>query len=118
MKKILVVDDERDIAEMLGIRLEEHGYEYTAAYEGNQAFKKVKEEKPDLNIVDYTIPGLNGGELCKQIKMDTALRHIPVILVSGYSRDQLNFVEFADAFMPKPYHAKELIGKIREFLGD
>ena len=115
-KKILVVEDEEAIREMLGIRLEEAGYETLFAIDGLSALNQVKENSPDLILLDYTLPKMNGIDVCSQIKENPRLSHIPVILLSAYRREQIDRNHIADDYMPKPYDPDQLLQRISQLV--
>lgn len=113
--KILVIDDEPDIVEILEITLSEF-YEVEKAYDGEEGIKKVKEFRPDLVIVDYKMPKKDGIEVCKEIKEDLLLRHIPVIMLTGKGEttDKVKGLDAgADDYIVKPFEPQELLARIR-----
>ncbi|HIE08638.1 MAG TPA: response regulator, partial [Armatimonadetes bacterium] len=77
-KKILVVDDEKHIVRLVQVNLERAGYEVITAYDGDEALKKVKEERPDLIVLDVMMPKMDGFEVMKHLKADPTTRDIPV----------------------------------------
>ncbi|MCM8775524.1 MAG: response regulator [Candidatus Omnitrophica bacterium] len=115
-KKILIAEDEKQIVEFLSLRLEESGYEFICAYTGPEALEKARSEKPNLILLDYTLPKMKGTEVCRQIKSDPSLCHIRVILLSAYREDQISGRDLADAYIGKPYDPDELLNKIKELL--
>ena len=115
-KKILIAEDERDIAQMLGLRLEDHGFEVCYAYSGTEALEKAKSEKPDLILLDYTLPKIKGDAVCDELKSNAQYKHIRIILLSGYRKDQILGGQEADLYMGKPYEAHDLLRNIDELL--
>ncbi len=115
-QKILIVDDERGIAEIVGERLQDNGYETAFAYDGLSALDTAVREKPDLILLDYTLPKMNGDKVCRRFKADAQLRNTPVILLSAYRRDCLESEPPADAFLSKPFDSEELLELIRSLL--
>ncbi len=118
-KKILVVDDELLIVKVLTSRLKANGYEVITAYEGKEGLKKARGEKPDLIIVDLRLPGINGHEICSQLKKDAAFSSIPVIIITGSTdaKDrELAENAAADAFIIKPFDREALLSRIEELL--
>ena len=116
--KILIVDDDPDILTVLEQRLSPCGYEISMAKDGEEAIAKVRSGKPDLIIMDVLMPKMTGYDALRKIREDNELRKIPAIMVSarGVMRDfftDLSRVEF----IPKPYDAQELLGKVRRLLG-
>ncbi|MDP8266877.1 MAG: response regulator [Candidatus Aceula meridiana] len=119
VKKILVVDDEPDILKVIIFRLQKDGFEVKTASEGHQAMEIVRAEKFDLVLLDITLPGLNGYEICSQIKADENLKPIPVLFITastpseGFQErvEQVN----ANGYVFKPFDYDALLEKIKEF---
>jgi len=119
-KKILVVDDEPDIVEMLKMRLEASGYEVLVATDGNTAYDKARSDAPDLIILDLMLPGMDGYQVCRLLKFDQRYKLIPIIMLTA--KGQKEDKEWgdkvgADLYMTKPFEAKELLDKIKELIG-
>ena len=81
--KIMVADDDRDMVDLLSYWLKGHGYDVIRAFDGEQAVKRWRETLPDLVILDVQMPKLNGFDVCKRIKSDVFLRHIPVLMLTA-----------------------------------
>ncbi len=115
--KVLLVDDERDIAEVTKIRLESRGFEVICAYDGLDAFGKAKETKPDLVLLDLFMPVMHGYEVCRKLKDDTVTKDIPVILFSAGLCKTSCPKEAKDAgavdYVAKPFDVEELVDKIK-----
>ena len=119
-KKILVVDDEPDIVNMLKMRLEASGYEVIIAGDGNTAYNKAKSDSPDLIILDLMLPNMDGYQVCGLLKKDTRYAKIPIIIFTARAQksDQdLGLEVGANAYITKPFEAKELLEKIKSLLG-
>ena len=117
--KILVVDDEPHIVMMLEARLRKNGFEVATADSGAEAMAKVKQDRPDLVVLDVMMPVMSGFEVCRMLKENPATKAIPVILLTAKSteRDQtLGISAGADAYVTKPYTPEELLGQIKELL--
>lgn len=117
--KILVVDDEPHIVMMLEARLRKNGFEVTTAASGAEAMAQVKQDRPDLIVLDVMMPVMSGFEVCRLLKENPATKAIPVILLTAKSteRDQtLGISAGADAYVTKPYTPEELLGQIKELL--
>lgn len=118
-KKILIVEDERDMVELMAIRLRAADYDVVAAYDGQEGWAAVKKHKPDLIILDIMMPKLDGYHVCRLVKTDPAYNHIPVVILTAKSqdRDRINAktVE-ADAFVTKPFDGRQLLDTIAELL--
>ena len=101
-KKILVVDDEATIAEILRLLLNRDGIEVLVAYNGQEALEVLREERPHLILSDVMMPVLDGRELCRQVRADPATSHIAILLMSA--AHQMGAGEWgADAFIRKPF---------------
>lgn len=115
---VLLVDDEQHQARMLGMLLQTRGYDVETAFTGNEAFAKISPEV-DLVILDLALPDINGFEVCRQIKQNDKLKHIPVIVLSAYSlsEDRLKSFNFgADDFLAKPCEHEELFARMEAVL--
>jgi diguanylate cyclase (GGDEF)-like protein len=117
--KILVVDDDPDIRDVLRLTLEGENYEVTEASDGKEALKAIASKSPDLVLVDYQMPVMNGLEVCHTVKKDILLRHLPVIMVTGKGEvnDKVDGLDAgADDYVVKPFEPKELLARIRMVL--
>lgn len=115
-EKILVVDDERNIVELLKFNLEKEGYEVIAAYDGIDAVKLAKEEKPNLIILDIMLPGQGGLEACRQIRKESK---VPILIATakGEEIDKILGLELgADDYVTKPFSPRELIARVKAIL--
>jgi diguanylate cyclase (GGDEF)-like protein len=119
-KRVLVVDDEPDIRDILKILLESEGFEVEEASDGEEALEKIQRRPPDLVITDYVMPRIDGEELCKRIKQDILLRHIPVIMLTGKKEDVTDKIKGIDAgaddYIVKTIDEKELIARVKMVL--
>lgn len=117
MEKILYADDDSDTQEIIKDILTKEGYEVIIAKDGNEALNLAKVNKPDLIALDYLMPGLNGEEVCKFLKMDAETQHIPVIMVTAYpSEKEKGLGAGAVDFITKPIGKTELLLRIRAVL--
>ena len=117
-KKILILDDNEDILEMMKIALEDEGHEVECLTNTDDIFKTIDHIKPDLLIVDYILSGINGGEFCHQVKTNPKTAHIPVIMVSGHQRvlESLGTTYGADVFIAKPFSLEEIVFNVNNCL--
>lgn len=116
-RKILLVEDEKKIADTLQAGLQENGYEVTVSYDGNIGLKLFESYPFNLVILDINLPGLNGYELCKIIRVKNPL--VPVIMLTALSalQDKIEGYDAgADDYIVKPFEFKELLMKIRVLL--
>lgn len=119
-KKILLVDDEPQLVEVVKMRLEANGYTVLAAYDGQEALDKARQEKPDLIILDLMLPKVDGYKVCRMLKFDQNYKHIPIIMFSARAQEEdvkLGKEVGGDAYITKPFEPQELLSKIKEFLG-
>lgn len=117
--RILVVDDERAILDLVRQLLLRHGYEVLTAQDGDAALNAVHDHRPDLIVLDLMLPGMDGWEVCRRIKSDPDLRSIPVLMLTA-RRDERDLVEGlnlgADDYMRKPFSTAELAARISAVL--
>jgi DNA-binding response OmpR family regulator len=115
--KILVVDDEQDVAKALKVRLKANGYDVVLANDSVQAFTVANQEKPDLIILDIMIPGGGGFVVAERLKQSAATHHIPIIFLTGISGgEERAYKVGASGYLMKPYHPDELLETIRRAL--
>lgn len=117
--KILIVDDEEHIVELLKFNLEVKGYKVLCAYDGVDGFNLAKEEKPDLVLLDLMLPGIDGIEVCRRMKSDSELKKTPVIMLTAKNleQDKIKGLEIgADDYMTKPFSVKELMARVKAVL--
>jgi len=115
-KKILVVEDDRDISELITYNLEREGYEIACLYDGSQAIDFVHKRKPDLIILDLMLPEVDGIEICRTLKSDGNTKHIPIIMLTAKSEEADVVVGLqmgADDYIPKPFSPKVLVARIK-----
>jgi DNA-binding response OmpR family regulator len=115
MAKILVAEDEKQIADMIAFKLTNGGHQVIRAEDGEQAVNLAARELPDLILLDAMMPGLNGFEVLRRLKGDPALRSVPVIMVTakGHERDVLSGLRGgAVDYMVKPFSLKELSARV------
>jgi DNA-binding response OmpR family regulator len=103
----------------LQIILEKNGYQVIIAYDGSTGFAKVKEEKPDLVLLDIMLPDMDGYQVCELIKKDPALHKIPVMMLTAKAMGddvEKALEKRADWYITKPFEHKYLLKKIEEFV--
>jgi DNA-binding response OmpR family regulator len=120
MAKILVAEDEKQIADMIAFKLTNRGHEVIRAQDGEQAMELAKRDMPDLIMLDAMMPGIGGFEVLRRLKADPALRSVPVIMVTakGHERDVLSGLRGgAVDYVVKPFSLKELAARVELALG-
>ncbi|BBO00425.1 response regulator YycF [Sporolactobacillus terrae] len=111
--KILVVDDEQPIADILQFNLEKEGYEVVCAYDGEEALKKVEEENPDMILLDVMLPVKDGMEVCREVRKT---HNMPIIMLTAKDSeiDKVLGLEMgADDYVTKPFSNRELIARVK-----
>lgn len=119
MKTILLVEDDLAIREMVVFALEKEGYNVIEAEEGRAAHVAIANERPDLILLDWMLPGDSGIEICRQLKRDENTRHLPIIMLTarGEEDDRVQGLETgADDYMSKPFSVRELLARIKALL--
>ena len=119
--RILVVDDEKDIVNLIGYHLSKSGKEIISAYNGAEALEKIKESRPDLVILDVMMPELDGYSVCKTLRHqgDPATREIPVVMLTAKAEveDKIKGLSIgADDYIVKPFDIKELVLRTENLL--
>lgn len=118
-KKVLIVDDESHIVELVRVCLEDTDYDIIEAYDGQAALDKAREENPDLILLDIMLPKMDGYEVCKNLKTDESTRSIPIVMLTakGQEVDKVKgFQSGADSYMTKPFSPLRLLTELEEKL--
>jgi two-component system phosphate regulon response regulator PhoB len=113
--KILLAEDEKQIADMIAFKLTNGGHQVVRAADGEQAMTLAAQSVPDLILLDVMMPGLNGFEVLRRLKQDPTLRTVPVIMVTakGHERDVLSGLRGGAAdYVVKPFSLKELAARV------
>lgn len=117
-KKILVIEDDKDYADLVKLVLETDAFEVDAVLDSEQAYNKVKEYRPDAVLLDLCMPKLDGWAVFKQIRADKSFKDMPIAILSGKGQqlDQMVGLHImnADAYIAKPFGKQELIDKTHE----
>jgi phosphate regulon transcriptional regulator PhoB len=117
--RVLVVEDEPDVAEMIRYNLQKEGYDALLSANGVDALRQVREARPDVVLLDLMVPQLNGWEICRRLKQEAGTRAIPVIMVTGRTEEGdkvLGFEMGADDYVTKPFSPRELLARVRAVL--
>ncbi|MGH2101578.1 response regulator, partial [Aerococcus urinaeequi] len=113
MKKILIVDDEKPISDIISFNLKNEGYEIDTAYDGEQALEKFESFQPDLVVLDLMLPKIDGLEVCRQIRKDS---QVPIIMLTAKDSeiDKVLGLELgADDYVTKPFSNRELTARVK-----
>jgi DNA-binding response OmpR family regulator len=118
-KTVLVVEDERDLAELLGLHLQRAGYRTFMAHAGFEAVDLARKHQPDLIILDVMLPGLAGTEVAARVRADASLAHTIIIMLTAKAEEMdqlLGLAVGADDYITKPFSVKVLIAKVQALL--
>ena len=119
-KHIIIVDDEQDVVETLKIRLESNGYEVSSTM-GSSSINDIRTNRPDLILLDIMMPGMDGFAVMRELKRDSELSKIPVIVLSAKPKQtmiELFGPEGISGYISKPFEAKQLLEEIKKALGN
>lgn len=119
MNKVLVVEDEPDILEMVRYNLDQAGLDVETAEDAERALQSVQETLPDLIILDLMLPGIDGLDMCRQVKQDARTRHIPILMLTARKEevDRIVGLELgADDYVVKPFSPRELVLRAQAIL--
>lgn len=117
--KILVVDDESDLVELISYNLNKEGFETSSASDGEEALNKVRKESFALVLLDLMLPGMSGMELCRIFRNDQKTRNLPIIMLTakGEEVDRVLGLEMgADDYITKPFSPRELVARVKAVL--
>jgi len=118
-KRILVVDDEKDIVDLVAYNLEKEGYEVLTVGDGEKALTVIKRDKLDLVVLDLMLPGIKGLDICRIIRRNPETEWLPVIMVTAKGEDMDKVVGLeigADDYITKPFSIRELMARVRAVL--
>lgn len=118
-KKILVVDDESGLVEMLSIRLEANNYQVIAASDGQEGLDKARAGSPDLIILDLMLPKLDGCQVCRALKSDEKYKQIPIVIFTARAQEsdvKAGNEAGADAYITKPFEPDILLAKVNQLI--
>jgi two-component system, OmpR family, phosphate regulon response regulator PhoB len=117
--KILIIEDENDVADLLILNLRKGGFRPSTAADGASGLQKARDDRPDLIILDLMLPKMSGLEVCRILKGDTATSHIPILMLTAKAEeiDRIVGLEFgADDYVTKPFSPREITLRIRAIL--
>ena len=115
-KKILIVEDEPDILQLLTLYLEKEGYRTVSAASGMEGLRQVKQEKPDLVVLDLMLPEIDGLEVCRRLRSVPATAMLPIIMLTAKAEESDTIIGLelgADDYVTKPFSPKTLVARIK-----
>jgi two-component system alkaline phosphatase synthesis response regulator PhoP len=118
-KKILIVEDERDVVKLLRYNLEKEGFRVAAVTDGSLALAEMRREEADLVILDLMLPGMDGLEICRQLRRHDKYSSVPILMLTARSEEADRVVGLelgADDYVTKPFSMRELIARVRALL--
>lgn len=116
-KKILIIEDDKDISKVLEVVLSLNNFDVTGLNRTDDIIESINKYKPDLILTDYLLSGMNGGKICQSVKSNEKTCHIPVVLISAYHDLAVSLGNFGfDAFIPKPFDINKLVKTINDLL--
>jgi DNA-binding response OmpR family regulator len=119
-KHVLIADDEPNIVISLEFLMKREGHRVSVARDGDAALALIREQRPDLVLLDVMMPGRSGFDVCQAVRADEALAGVKILMLSAKGRDTdlaKGSALGADAYMTKPFSTRELADKVRELLG-
>jgi two-component system alkaline phosphatase synthesis response regulator PhoP len=119
LARVLVVEDEQDVAELIRYHLVREGYDVRVALNGAEALRQARDFRPEVVLLDIMVPQLNGWEVCRRLKQESETRTVPVIMVTGRVEEGdkvLGFELGADDYVTKPFSPRELVARVRAVL--
>jgi phosphate regulon transcriptional regulator PhoB len=119
LAKVLVIDDEKDIVSLLRYHLEKSGFQCLEGMDGSAALRLVREHHPDLLILDLMLPGMDGLEICRQLRQDITTARLPILMLTAKAEEVDRVVGLevgADDYVVKPFSPRELVARVRAIL--
>lgn len=119
MTKVLLAEDDADIRDLVAFKLAQNGYDVTSISDGPAALAAAKSVIPDLAVLDVTMPGMSGLDVCRQMRADSSTARVPVILLTARAQEadvQAGFGSGADDYVIKPFSPRELLSRVEAVL--
>ena len=119
MKRVLVIEDDKDIVELVRYNLEKDGFQVQSSTEGATGLAQIRKAPPDLLVLDLMLPKLSGLEICKEVRKDVGLNRLPILILSakGEEADRVVGLELgADDYVTKPFSPRELVARVKALL--
>jgi len=118
-KRVLIIEDDKDIVELVRYNLEKEGFQVTGVSDGLTGLAQVKKAPPDLLLLDLMLPGLSGLEICKDLRRDAKFARLPILMLTarGDEADRVVGLELgADDYVTKPFSPRELVARVKALL--
>jgi two-component system phosphate regulon response regulator PhoB len=118
-RKILIIEDESDVADLLALNLRKAGFRVSTAGDGASGLQTARDDRPDFIVLDLMLPKMSGLEVCRILKSDTATAHMPILMLTAKAEeiDRIVGLEFgADDYVTKPFSPREVVLRIRAIL--
>ena len=119
MKRVLIIEDDRDIVELVRYNLANEGFQVNAALDGSSGLSSLKKTPPDLLLLDLMLPKISGLEICREVRKDESLNRLPILMLTarGDEADRVVGLEMgADDYVTKPFSPRELIARVKALL--
>lgn len=119
MKRILIIEDDRDIIELVRYNLTNEGFQVTASSDGSTGLAQIKKSPPDLLLLDLMLSKLSGLDICKEVRRDQSLNRLPILMLTarGSEADRVVGLEMgADDYVTKPFSPRELVARVKALL--
>src|SRR6266850_3491720 len=114
--RILIIEDERALTDVLSYNLQREGYETVVAHDGQEGLRKAQMQLPDVILLDLMLPGLDGLEVCRELRAGERTRHVPILMLTAKAEETDQVVGFsmgADDYVTKPFSVKVLLQRIK-----
>lgn len=121
MARVLVVDDEPNIVLSIEFLMEQAGFEVVTADDGEQALAKVNDSRPDVLLLDISLPGISGFDVLERLRGEEATKHLPIIMLTAHGRDverEKGLALGADDYITKPFSTQALVEKVQALLSE
>ena len=118
--RVLIADNEANLLISLQYLLQCQGYEVSVARDGDETMKMIRQQQPELVVLDASMPGQSGYEVCQQVRADPALQHVRIVMLSAKARETdiaKGKALGADAYIVKPFSTQDLVDQVRQLLG-
>ena len=117
--RVLIIDDEPELVKAVEVRLKANGYDVEVAYDGKEVIDKAKEIRPDLILLDFVMPMMDGYEVARELMADIEIKQIPIVVLTASQQKDLKtrFREIGiNAFIVKPFETSELLDMVNKYL--